>query len=364
MTYTKIPYDSTLDMAPWVGQRSATFTFTLYDGATGIEKGTITPLRGATLSHDTTRTIKRQLQLNLGVADTAAIDTISDRIRLSMEVGGKSWPLGSYVFTADTQQNYTSGNLSSVALNDFMFIVDQPIQFGIDGNSHYSGGAFVNPTSCETIIRRAITDANLGIEFDIEATSYLTNQAWSIGTQRGQLLDSVALAGNYFSPWFGNDSKLHFIQAFEPAEQIPDFDFDSSNNILRSSPPTRTSDLLTAPNRFIVVLNITSVPTQSAVGIYDIPDTAPHSIANRGFVISKTFDLQAPGRASAQAMARNLGIRNTVFETVQIQTAPDPRHDSYNVIKWQDSLWLELAWSMALTEGGAMTHTLRKAYGQ
>ena len=51
-----------------------------------------------------------------------------------------------------------------------------------------------------------------------------------------------------------------------------------------------------------------------------------------------------------------------MFETVSVTTALDPRHDSYDVIRWQGENWLETAWSMDLAEGGNMTHQLRKSY--
>lgn len=362
MTFTQIPTNPLFDLPPWVGQQSVTFRFVLTDASTGDVLGEINPIQTGTLSHDTSRIIKRQLSLSLGAHDTASINPVSDRINLYLDASdGSTWPLGRYVFTSNSRQVFTSGKLSGVTLNDEMFVVDQQIQVGIDSTSHYSGGQFNQPSSCEQVITRTL--AGLNVQYDVAATNLFTNQSWAIGTGRGQVLEALSVAGNYFSPWFGNDGILHFIEAFEPADQIPDFDFDEGNSVIRGG-ITETDDLLTAPNRFIVVLNVTSVPTQSSVGVYDIPDTAPHSIFNRGFVISKTYDLQAPGRANAQIMARNLGIRNTVFETTTLSTSLDPRHDSYNVIRWQGSLWLELAWSMSLGPGGSMTHTLRKAYGQ
>jgi hypothetical protein len=82
---TTIPYNDTLNLSDWVGQREATFTFTLTDGGTGENLGTVTPLRGATLTHDTSRTIKRQLVVSFGVADTAAINAVTGLLTVSMD---------------------------------------------------------------------------------------------------------------------------------------------------------------------------------------------------------------------------------------------------------------------------------------
>ncbi len=82
----------------------------------------------------------------------------------------------------------------------------------------------------------------------------------------------------------------------------------------------------------------------------------------RGFYITQAQTLQMFNADQAQAVATGLANRFTVFETTTLNTPPDPRHDSYDVIFWLGSLWLELGWSMTLTPGGVMGHTLRKAY--
>jgi hypothetical protein len=352
MTLTKFPPDPLLDLDPWVGQRQASFRFHLIDGVTGENKGDITPLRGASLVHDTSRTIKRQLSMNFGVRDTAFVNTVRDRVLLFMVFpDGTEYPLGRYMFTDSSRQIFTSGKLGNVMLNDEMFLVDQQITTGVDAR-------FVG---VDVAINRTLAD--LPITFRTESTSYQSVESWNIGTGRGQILQSLSLSGDYFSPWFDNTGVLRFIRSFDPGTLgiIPDFDFDAGNKVMRNS-IVETDDLLTAPNVFIVISNSATDTTTAAVGTAKVAATAPHSVENRGFEVPQVEDLQVPDVEAAQAVANNLVNRQTVFERVAINTAPDPRHDSYNVIKWQDDLWLELAWSMALTEGGQMGHLLRKAY--
>ena len=352
MVLTNFDHDSLLDLDPWVGQRSATFRFERWDAATGEFLGTLNPVRTATLSHDTTRTIKRQLAMTLGVRDTAAVNTISERVELFMVFpSGVQYRLGRYMYTQQTLQQFSNGNMSSNTLNDEMFRVDQPLEVGFNGTGRTA-------QFCIEQVLNSISDVNLVIE----GGSFNVVGSWSSGTGRGSVIENLALAGDYFSPWFGNDKSMHFIRTFDPAKQIPDFDWDSGNQVLRAT-ITKTSNLLTAPNRFIVVSNFSNDRTVPAVGTYDVPNSAPNSIANRGFVIPQVTSVQAPDGAHAELMARNVGIRNTIFETTTITTAPDPRHDSYNVVSWQGHNWLELGWGMALIEGGTMSHTLRKAYG-
>lgn len=348
---TKLPYDSQLDLSAWVGQRSATFTFNLVNRVTGQNLGAINPIRGtAQLTHETTSIIKRQLNIGLGVADTSEINPITDVIDVAMVVDGTSWPLGRYMFTDVSQLVSTGGDEATVTLTDEMFLVDQPITSGFD--------AFIHDTVVVAIVNLL---SDFDIDLEIENSPFQVGQSWNIGSNRGSILNDLSVTGDYFSPWFGNDQKLHFIRSFDPAKAIPDIDWDTGNQVIRNN-VTESNDLLSAPNRFVVTSNGSADPNVVVSATVDVPPTAPHSVVNRGFAIPSVQSLPVLNNSQALAVAQNLALRQTIFETVAISTAPDPRHDSYNVIKWNGSLWLETGWSMSLTEGAAMAHTIRKAY--
>lgn len=350
MGFANNAFNSTLDQARWVGQRSGSLIFRVVD-ADGFNKGTVTPVRnsGSGLSHNTTRTIKRQINLVLGVADSAIIDPISDRLLIFYDVPGEGeFPLGRYIFVDDASALYADGRkLMSVSLNDEMFLVDQPILQGISGDG---------TNTVSLVIPQVLRD--LPITFEAGYTQFGAKQSFSIGTSRGQVLGQLALAGAYWSPWFDNNGVLQFLPSFDPARQIPDFDFDAGTSVMGQS-VTTTTNLLTAPNRYVVISN-NAESTVSAAGFADVPETAPNSISRRGFVISQVSQLQAADQSQARGMAFTLANQNSIIETVELTTAIDPRHDSYNVIRWQGDLWLEVAW--AISFDGTMTHTLRKAY--
>lgn len=350
-TLTTVPYSDQLNLSAWIGQREATFTFMLTDGGTGENLGEVHPLKGATLTHDTSRTIKRQLSVNFGLADTALINTVTALITVSMDFpDGTSYPLGTYRFTDSSRQVFVAGKLGSTTLNDNMFIVDQPITVGINGV-----GLQV-PVVIEDVI------ADFTFVKDIEGSPFTSSDAWGVGTGRGQILEALAITGDYFSPWFGNDEHFHMIRTFDPATQVPSFDFDRGNQVLRNG-IVETDDLLLAPNRIVVISNSSTQLNQSEiVATADIPANAPNSIRNRGFVLPKFYRLPISDQAQAQAVADGLAQRHTIFEQISLSTAPDPRHDSYDVIQWQGDLWLELGWSMQLVEGGTMSHVLRRSY--
>jgi hypothetical protein len=350
-TLTAIPRDPILDLVPWVGQRISSFRFARSNGVTGEQLDDVNPIRTGTLTHDTTRTIKRQLSLSFGKDDAAMLEPLTDRITVYMVMGdGTEYPLGRSMFTDDRRQVWTSGELASTVLSDEMFLVDQQIQQGVGG----VGGAVIN-TIYDVL-------AGLPITVNAEASPFDSNEAWTVGTNRGAILEALSVTGDYFSPWFDNDGVLRFIRSFNAADSVVDFDFDSGNKVVRGS-ITAASNILTAPNRFIVISNAADDSSVPAVGIADVPPSAPYSFAQRGFYIVQTQDLQVPDSITAAAIAQNLANRQTVFLETALSSAPDPRHDSYNVIQWLGEKWLEVAWSMPLTPGGPMTHSLRRAYG-
>lgn len=378
---TALPPDTVLDTDSAFAQRQYTFQFDLVEAKTGATIRTLHPRQDSvpTLSHDTTRVIKRTLNLELDVADTTAVDTIKDRVRVKMVMpNGTTYPLGRYMFTDNTRALYTSGRRSSLSLMDEMFIVDtlretafpfryprvsgdpsQQAVFDLNRNSN-------NVASLVTALLQIFTT----FSFRLEDTVYVTDASWSLGTSNAQVLSDLALYGDYFDPWFSNDEQLHLIRAFDPATRVPDIDWDRYLHVYADT-ITDTDDVLSAANRFIVISNNVNAGNQvntpsgvnvPVVGRYDVPLTAPHSIYNRGFVLPDIRQLQVSTQQQALAIATNIGITNTVYERMTMDTWADPRHDSYNVIRWQQANWLELSWAINLVAGGAMSHTIRRVY--
>src|SRR5262245_11442152 len=189
---TSNPYAdaATLNLDESIGQRAATWTFTLINGVSGQILGELTPIRQpATIDHDVTRVIKRSLRMALGVADAAAIDPITDRVLPYMQVGGYAYPLGRYMFSDPTTLTSTGGDRGMVTLMDEMFICDQQLEhgFGITGPADH-----------------AVLDLVAGlplVRVSVEATPYPAVGGWAAGNTRGQVLGSLALLGDFETPW-------------------------------------------------------------------------------------------------------------------------------------------------------------------
>lgn len=348
-------------------QRGAdcTFRFDLIDGLTGQLEGTLTPYADTvpSLSHDTTTTIKRQLSLSLGPSDTAAIDTIKHRIApVLIAADGSEWPLGRYMFSTNLRNVTDVGRLGQPALMDEAFIMDQPRSSAFPRAVSSASSTSAQLQDINDLVFSLMQDFPT-VSHQFDTTPYATTSTWAFGTTSWQVLSDLALLGGFFSPWMDNDGQARLIQSFDPARAVPLIDWDRYFHVY-SDGVTEEDDLLTAANRFIIVANSTNAGTTNGpvTGTYDVPSTAPYSITNRGFVVPEILQIQIESEAQAQAIADSIGIASTVYERTTMTTFPDPRHDSYDVIRWQGANWLELSWSMDMIAGGNMTHTLRKTY--
>lgn len=345
--------DQRLDLFDWVGQRTARFRFELTDGPTGMLLGTINPSRDSTptLSHDSTSTIPRSLRLELERTDTARIDPLRHRVRVSMIVeDGRAYPLGRYMWGDHTTIIEAGGDRSSASLVDEMWIVDQ--------ESTETIAAAEDGEPVDQLIARVLE--NLPISARIDPSLGWTIGAWAPGTSQATILGELAVDGDYLQPWIDNDGVLRMRRAFGVSTTVPDLDWDQGNTIIADS-ITSTSGLLTAPNRYIVVSN-TGTDDAPVIGQFDVPAAAPYSAASRGYVISRIVERQVSSRSSASSIAQTIWARNDLYETVSLTTVPDPRHDGHTTIRWRGDVWLETAWSMNLVEGGDMTHTIRRVY--
>lgn len=350
------PFNKKLELPDYVGQRSATFRFDIVDAVTGYRRE-LHPISNTspTIQHSTSGTIKRRVNnLLLGVDDTAIFNSISSRLEPFMLVGGEEFTLGRYVPADWPRFLSTGGTTSSASFFDEGFIVDQQI-------TNAFGPSTTLTEFVSTLLNRFLV--NYPIQFSIEPSDFVTLGSWGAGTRGGFVVEQLALDGDYLAPWFDNQSIMRFIRNFDPANVIPTFDFDVGNRVIREN-IIESDNLIDAPNRFVVIGNGSATIENGGaiVGVADVPNSAPHSIMNRGFVVPSVVTRQIESATQAAAIAQNLVQRQTLVEQVSLTTAPDPRHDSYDVIRWQGENWLEIGWSLTCSEGAPMQHTLRKTY--
>lgn len=349
--------DAVLNGQPYVGQRSTTWRFDLVDAITGYRREIHPLISGQSgIRHDTQSTVKRTITgLFLDRDDTAAFNSITSRLEPFMIINGEEFQVGRYVPSDWARFPISSGTTSSTSFLDEMFIIDQQI-------SNAFGALQPTGDIVSAMIERFLRQfPTITSHVESMLVPYQSAGSWSAGTRGGFIVDQLALDGDYLSPWFDNSSTLQFKRSFDASNMIPTFDYDSGSQVI-SGNIIESDNLINAPNRFVVIGNGSESFGGEVVGSADVASSAPHSITNRGFVVADVSNRQITSQGQASAIALNLARNQTLVEQVELSTLADPRHDSYDVVRWQGDNWMELSWNLPFNADGVMSHVLRKAY--
>jgi hypothetical protein len=263
---------------------------------------------------------------------------------------GSEWPLGVFMFPSKEVNKRSVGNFLSSTLFDETFILDQ-------GTSEPFG---LNDTTVITdAMWRLIIDSKIG-NFNIIDSQTKAKEpiAWPPGTSRLRILAELCEMTSYLSPFIDNDGVLQCVP--DNPGRPADHAYTTSGGYARiiADSIVDSSSLLEAPNVYIVV---NSGATESEIsGRYDIPDLWPHSKLNRGFEVVKTITMQGIESSDKATQIAQTTARHDLgtFKSVSFSSAPDPRHDTFDVVEFDEEFYTEASWSMSLTPGAEMSHDL------
>lgn len=304
------------------------------------------------------RRIKRTLTMAPSPGDIANVNVLRDRVRPVMTVGGTDYNLGVFLFADRSDVRYSWGTEPETVLVDQGLIVDQETETSI---GVASGENLV--TKIESLL------SGVGISSSSISTTGTAggSMAWPPGTSRMTVINQLASQMGGYSLFFDNDGLATVIEA--PDADTPTLTYATHSPRVIAGSIVETNDALEAPNRFITIGQTGTADNETpVVGSYDVPDSAPHSAASRGFVVARVRAVQgiadaAAAAAHAQAWGKSQAHH---YAWMQFQSPLDPRHDTFDVVSVDTGQgavnWREQSWSMNLTAGGLMTHDLRRSY--
>lgn len=311
------------------------------------------------IQNDVSNNTSRRLTNFKMLPDEAAdVDTIANRLRVYMVLqNGAEFRMGTFVWGAENKPRRSWGDESHTELVDFNYILDKQTTqaFG------WGRGATIALILIFLLNRAGFQLAQIA-PLGPEAQRGLADpMAWQPGATWMQMLTDLGNLIGFASPWFDRDGFCHLDQPPDPAfnsPTVPAYDVDTrviSDSIVFSS------GLLSAPNDFGAFDSGTS---QSRVGRYQLPASAPHSFANRGWRIGATQSVQGTATQDiVNKSARGLAVTSDVFEYVTFSSTLDPRHDTYDIVSaFGGAPWLEMSQTMELLSGGAHQHTLRRIF--
>lgn len=332
------------------------FDFDVLDASLN-DVGRIDVSRAATVTidNDSDRAIKRQMSgLELSVADALEINPQVHRLRPKLVLpSGTSYSLGVFVFAGYDRKRFSFGRIPTPQLTDQGVLLDQPI----DVTFSAPPGALVT-TLLETWL------APLGVQYVIaenDATvSATTAQGWPAGTSRLDPLNYVASLAEFSSAWFDSAGVLHF----EPPPGLDDptheYPLGDSSRVVAGS-IVESDSWLDAPNRYIAVDSTNTA--EPIVGIFDVPADAPNSAATIGYVRAVRIDAQGAGSVPAcERAARAAYRRARVYEWVTFASSIDPRHETFDVVRFDGIAYRETGWKISCQSGAPMEHEARRTY--
>lgn len=336
--------------------RADEFTFELVD-ADGRSLGSLAVTNetaAATIRFDTARTVFRTLSgVEVLRTDLQAIDTEHERLRVGIVLqNGSAFPLGTFMFGQDNQQPASWGNRLTPELFDQALDLDQQLEKTV---SVPTGG------SVRGLIGALLAPFAFDVRIDMPDQAAAAPLLFLAGTSRYDALKVAASLLGCFNPFLDNAGVLRFKAPRGAGDTAVDHEYQIGDAVTRGRIFDETvqlsNDSYRAPNRYIVT---GADPSQPVVGVYDLPDGAPHSAVNRGgrvvtAPVRTVQGLSDPVLAGALAYQDAITDR-TAYSTVRFAAAADPRHDGFDIMDVLGTRYLETAWELELVVGGQHRH--------
>jgi hypothetical protein len=310
------------------------------------------------ITNDTERKLKRTARgVYIGEDESADVDEFSDRLGpVWTDQSGTEWPLGVFLY-ADVNRLLRFGyDVDTTTLEgtlvDQTVILDQKL---LQSLSFPSGTNLSN-------MMTAIADLYGVTNRVVETTGLSCSEpmTWAVGRDSGldALLD-ITTAAAYHDPYFDNEGTL-ILAAVENADGVsPDFAYKRQ---VERDTIVESTNVLDAANVFLAIGSGSS--ESPVVGRFDVPGDLPWSLANRGFAVVETVDLQGiPSPSAADETARVAFLTSFAkFRPLSFDTIPDPRHDTYDVVEFNGELYRESSWTLECDPAGSMSHELRRLH--
>lgn len=348
-----------LDQAPGVGQIASSVRFDVLSRGLDVI-GTVTPdAAGIAITNDSHANIYRALRgITLHRDDVSAINLFSDRLRPCwvLEDGSgpadNGWPLGVFMFSARDRVRGSLHSLHQATLLDQLFQLDTILDrsFGLPGHAR---------------VREPIIDLieEAGIfAYDIAETDATIGEVpilWPPArTSRLAVLRELAVYASWAPPYFDNAGRL-VLGPLPPLVPGGGHAYPTEGvTRIADGTAVESDNLLDAPNVYVVVGS--GAGSTEIVATATIDPRLPHSIENIGYRRPRVITLQGlVDSAQAEQIAQNYAADDPAqLDRVTFTGAPDPRHDTFDVVEYGDRLYREARWELACSPGGTHSHSL------
>lgn len=343
----------------------------------GAEYAEIFSSGGSTLRMDGNGEIKTSLQ---GTFLAAAIDTrgneaeinwFTDEIRPVLIVDGVKKPLGVFLVSKVTPREDRGKKTLEIQAFDRSWIVRDT---KVEGALFLSAG-----TRYIDAIEGLLTSSGIGMIIKTPSSAVLGEDRadWETGTSYLEIINELLGEINYKQLWFDSSGSAVIEPASVPrAENIKHVFTNKKTDpknpkevgLISVHPViSRETDVYQSPNVFICVCSNADKDAPMVATAENTNPQSPLSIMRRGRRIVKVERLNnIASQEELEAYANRILFESmTTGETITVETGLLPGFgvNDVSALDYADNttgICIEKAWSMQLTPGGKMTHTLEK----
>ena len=307
--------------------------------------------------------IKMSLSGKFAQDDT--LNLLTDRIRPELVIDGVRTPIGLYLpATVTKSENETTKSMQIEAYDQCWLVRDTKTESLV----LYPAG-----TNYIDLVQSILASCGIALVVAQETDAELAEdrQDWDIGTSYLTIVNQLLSEINYNPLWFDSDGTAILEPASVPSAENIWHTFDLADPATLARPGVqRSTDIYSAPNVFICVC---SNADKSGPMVARSENTNPQSqlaIQRRGRRIAKVVQVDnIADQNELQAYADRLRNESMITsETIYLTTGLLPGFGVDNVVGLIEddemTVCIERGWSMTLTTGGTMQHTLEKVVVQ
>jgi len=327
----------------------------------GADYGEIYPSNGAVpqISMRSSNAVKMNLTGSF-LLPQKDVDWMHDEIRPELILDGAAYSLG--IYRPISVQEADDGKIASISIsaNDRCWTVRDTRHenrvFFAAGTNYVAAAVSVLTGSGISVINAAQTDAVL-----------TEDREWPTGSSCLDIVNELLSEINYGQLWFDSRGTAMIRPVMTPAAVNISHILDETKieSLLLPGIQSET-DVLTAPNVFVCVCsNADKSAAMTAVAENTNPQS-PLSIARRGRRITKVIRINNISSQEALQVYANRQVSDSMMagEVITVKTCLLPGFGVGDVtaIRYGALMAIcrESAWTMDLTVGGQMTHTLER----
>lgn len=364
--------------ANWIGEDSLTLANSVSNTWLEYDSNETVLLRGVSVS---TRIDAISTNWTLSIAK-AALDVRIQRFGTTLEVRDSTNTVVYTTTFSSTTHRYVrlrelNGKISAERSTDgttwvVMIATDPPAPFDDPSSAIRVGFGLWNPSGSSStgVFNRIMLDGEIvGRPMVAPNAAVLPDvREWEPGTPKLTIVNDLLDAINYDSASFDEDGNFIAQPYTSPTLRPSEYTYRTDASSVISGDVNQTIDLFNVPNAWVLIASRPEAPPLVARYVNDNPNSITSTIA-RGRIIT---DVREENDITVQATLNAKVIRvaneaSQIYERIEFNTALMPFHQNSDVYDLEinglavKDKYSELSWSMELSPGSLMRHTVRRS---